>query len=254
MLDIKYCGDHGHGHLWGWTPMGAETYGGPATRGSGGAPRVGVHREWECQCCLSGVPCFSVCCVCTNKDNSRGRAVYGARELCETEPWAPVSFLPCRSPHWCQKWDLRQRNGPGFSPWPLVATGATGATGARHHPGDGGVARLAAVNRPQGARLPRYPAAGAVPGAVPDRCPTPRLGWGRVHHPACNRPVPPDLTSDGRTAASKMRRVSRPGRCPSAPAAAATPRPTCVRSWSALFPMRGTRPSGPWLPCPGTTG
>ena len=28
-------------------------------------------------------------------------------------------------------------------------------------------------------------AAGAAPGAVPDRCSTPRLGWGRVRHPAC---------------------------------------------------------------------
>ena len=46
-----------------------------------------------CQVCR-----VSLCSVCANKDNSRGRAVYGAWELCEPEPWAPVSFLPCRSP------------------------------------------------------------------------------------------------------------------------------------------------------------
>ena len=60
--------------------------------------------------------------VCANKDNSRGRAVYGARELCEPEPWAPVSFLPYCSPHWCQKWDLNGHDGDrgmaqGSSPW-----------------------------------------------------------------------------------------------------------------------------------------
>ena len=50
---------YGGEHLWGRTPMGVLPQG-----ALGGAPQVGVHRDWECQCCLSGVPCFSVClCV-----------------------------------------------------------------------------------------------------------------------------------------------------------------------------------------------
>ena len=73
--------------------MGADTYGGSCRKGfwggtSGrGAPRVRVSMLF--------VRCAVFLCVfvCANKDNSRGRAVYGARELCETEPWAPVSFL-----------------------------------------------------------------------------------------------------------------------------------------------------------------
>ena len=47
--------------------------------------------------------------------------------------------------------------------WPRVSSPVvTGATGAQHHPvAYGGVVRLAAVNRPQGARLPKY--SGAMP-------------------------------------------------------------------------------------------
>ena len=45
---------------------------------------------------------------------------------------------------------------PGVSA-PGVSPVATGATGAQHHPvADGGFARLAAVDRPQVARLPKY--------------------------------------------------------------------------------------------------
>ena len=51
----------------------------------------------------------------------------------------------------------------GGEQWPSVSSPVvTGATGARHHPvADGGVVRLAAVNRPQGAWLPKY--SGATP-------------------------------------------------------------------------------------------
>ena len=56
----------------------------------------------------------------------------------------------------------------------------TGATGAQHHPvDDGGVARLAAVDRPQVARLPKYSGATQLePYLAQFRIAALHYGWG----------------------------------------------------------------------------
>ena len=87
----------------------------------------------------------------------------------------------------------------GFSPWHV--TGRDGRDWCAAPPrGRRGSCMVGSGQPPPGspaAQVFRGNAAGAVPGAVPDRCSTPRLRWGQVRHPACNRPVPPNLTSGG---------------------------------------------------------
>ena len=89
--------------------------------------------------------------------------MYGARE---PEPWAPVSFLPYRSPHWCQKWDLNGHDGDrgmaqGFSPWHV--TGRDGRDGARQVRGttQGPTGELHGWQR---STAPREPGCPGIPG------------------------------------------------------------------------------------------
>ena len=81
----------GGGHLWGRTPVGVLPHGFWGVL-LGEVGLVGTASESVsvvCQVCR-----VSLCVgVCTNKDNSWGRAVYGARELRKPGTWAPVSFL-----------------------------------------------------------------------------------------------------------------------------------------------------------------